>query len=98
MPASLLNLVVALGACFCSSLITGVQAETRTFDWNITWVTANPDGLAVRPTIGINNQWPLPLLNFTRGDQVVVNMYNGVRSQSLGSTQYANTDKLSTAR
>jgi iron transport multicopper oxidase len=28
--------------------------------------------------IGINNEWPIPVLNITKGDRVVVNMYNGV--------------------
>jgi len=59
-------------------LLPSVLADTVTFDWNITWVNANPDGLAERPTIGINGQWPLPVLNITKGDRVVVNMYNGV--------------------
>ncbi|KAM3422713.1 hypothetical protein BST61_g198 [Cercospora zeina] len=59
-----------------------VGAETRTFDWNITWVTRNPDGLHSRPVIGINNEWPLPTLNVTKGDRVVVNMHNQLGNQS----------------
>jgi len=54
-------------------------ADTVTFDWNIGWVTANPDGMAERPVIGINGQWPLPLLNITKGDRVIVNVHNQVR-------------------
>ncbi|KAL9074797.1 MAG: hypothetical protein Q9157_004263 [Trypethelium eluteriae] len=58
------------------------QAATVNYDWNITWVTANPDGVFARPTIGINGQWPLPLLNITKGDQVVVNVNNQLGNQS----------------
>ncbi|KAF2216219.1 hypothetical protein CERZMDRAFT_81369 [Cercospora zeae-maydis SCOH1-5] len=59
-----------------------VGAETRIFDWNITWVTRNPDGLHSRPVIGINNEWPLPALNVTKGDRVIVNMNNQLGNQS----------------
>ena len=55
------------------------SAATVTLDWNITWVRANPDGMAERPVMGINGQWPLPLLNFTKGDQVIANVHNQVR-------------------
>ncbi|KAI9695423.1 MAG: hypothetical protein M1820_008608 [Bogoriella megaspora] len=58
------------------------QAATVTYDWNITWVTANPDGAFDRPTIGINGQWPLPLVNVTKGDRLVVNVNNQLGNQS----------------
>jgi iron transport multicopper oxidase len=53
-----------------------------TYDFNITWVLANPDGAFVRPTIGINNQWPLPIMRVTKGDTVVVNVENGLGNQT----------------
>lgn len=58
------------------------QAATATvnYDFNITWVTRNPDGMMDRPVIGINNEWPIPLLNFTKGDNVIVNVNNQVSS------------------
>lgn len=55
-----------------------VKAATVTYDWNITWVTANPDGMLERPVIGINGQWPLPMLNLTKGDRVIANVHNQV--------------------
>ena len=58
------------------------QAATINYDWNITWVTANPDGVFDRPTIGINGQWPLPLLNITKGDRIVLNVNNQLENQS----------------
>ena len=51
------------------------HAATVTYDFNITWVTANPDGLLNRPLMGINGQWPLPYITATVGDRVVV-MYS----------------------
>lgn len=57
-------------------------AETHFFDWNITWVTANPDGMQPRPVIGINNEWPLPLLNFTKGDRIIANVRNQLGNES----------------
>lgn len=53
-----------------------------TYDFNITWVRANPDGLFERPTIGINGQWPLPVLYATVGDTVIVNVDNQLGNQS----------------
>ena len=62
------------------SIVT--EAATVTYDFNITWVRANPDGLFERPTIGINGQWPLPVMKATIGDQVVVNVDNQLGNQS----------------
>jgi iron transport multicopper oxidase len=70
--------LLAFLACLLTLAIT-TNAETVTLDWNITWVRANPDGMAERPVMGINGQWPLPLLNFTKGDRVIANVHNQVR-------------------
>jgi iron transport multicopper oxidase len=53
-------------------------AKTVTYDFNVTWVFANPDGLADRKVIGVNNTWPLPVIEVDKGDRLVVNMYNGL--------------------
>lgn len=50
-------------------------------DWNITWVTAAPDGFA-RPVIGINGQWPCPTLRADLGDRVIVTVNNQLGNQS----------------
>lgn len=70
-------------------LLTGIlahiitaMAATLNYDWNVTWVTANPDGMMERPVIGINGQWPLPVLNFTRGDRVIAKVHNGLGNES----------------
>ncbi|KAL4897033.1 Cupredoxin [Aspergillus ambiguus] len=54
------------------------QAKTVTYDFNVTWVKANPDGLHERKVVGINGQWPLPIIEVEKGDRLVVNMYNGL--------------------
>ncbi|TKA26649.1 hypothetical protein B0A50_04757 [Salinomyces thailandicus] len=64
------------------SLATSIQGETVTFDWEIGWTRGNPDGQFERPVIGINGQWPLPLLNITKGDRVVVNLDNQLGNES----------------
>lgn len=78
MALSLSNFLVAGLALFVST----TTAETKTYDFNITWVNANPAGLEVRPVIGINNEWPLPLLNFTKGDRIIANVNNQLGNQT----------------
>ncbi|KAH0541524.1 hypothetical protein FGG08_003999 [Glutinoglossum americanum] len=57
-------------------------AATVTYDWSISWVTANPDNALARPVIGINQQWPLPHLIASVGDRVIVNVANQLGNQS----------------
>ncbi|OQE31495.1 hypothetical protein PENSTE_c001G04650 [Penicillium steckii] len=76
MATSLAGLLLRLAALLC--LFQCIQAKTITYDWNVTWVNANPDGLADRKVIGINGQWPLPVVEVDKGDRLVVNMYNGL--------------------
>jgi iron transport multicopper oxidase len=58
------------------------RAATVTYDFNITWTTANPDGAFTRSVIGINNQWPIPTIRVNKGDQLVVNVFNGLGNVS----------------
>jgi len=78
MALSLSNFLVTL----LLLLPNGLLAATVGYDWNITWVQANPDGLAMRPVMGINGQWPLPQLNFTKGDQIVARVTNLLGNES----------------
>jgi iron transport multicopper oxidase len=68
------NPLLTSTALFASS----VAAKTVTLDWNITWVTANPDGLKERPVIGINGEWPMPTVEVDKGDRLVVNVHNSL--------------------
>lgn len=70
-----------LGA-YALSTTTAVLAKTVTYDFNVTWVNANPDGLAERKVVGINHQWPLPVIEVDKGDRLVVNMFNGLGDKS----------------
>ncbi|KAL2130816.1 hypothetical protein VTI74DRAFT_5927 [Chaetomium olivicolor] len=58
------------------------SAATVTYDFNITWVTANPDGMFDRPTIGINGRWPIPTIRVNVGDRLVVNVFNALGNES----------------
>ena len=62
-----------------------VAAKTITYDFDIGWVTANPDGLFDRPTIGINGQWPIPRIEADVGDRIIIHANNqlGNRTTSL---------------
>jgi iron transport multicopper oxidase len=64
------------------SLFTLVRTATVTYDFDIGWVTANPDGAFERPTIGINGEWPIPPIVANVGDQVVVNVLNSLGNQT----------------
>ncbi|KAK1761040.1 iron transport multicopper oxidase fet3 [Echria macrotheca] len=58
------------------------QAAVVKYDFDISWVRANPDGMAERPTIGINGQWPIPRIEANVGDNIVVNVVNSLGNQS----------------
>lgn len=60
-----------------------VSAETVSYNWNIGWILAAPDGYT-RPVIAINGQWPCPEVHVNVGDRLVVNVYNGLGNQSTG--------------
>jgi iron transport multicopper oxidase len=77
-----LSLSNFLYICNTFVLLSVVHAETRTYDFNVGWVTRNPDGLLDRPVIGINGQWPIPRIEATIGDRVVVNVNNQLGNQS----------------
>ncbi|KAJ5946827.1 hypothetical protein N7454_003666 [Penicillium verhagenii] len=74
------GVLARLVALLC--LFQCVQAKTVTYDFNVTWVMANPDGLMERKVVGINNQWPLPPIEVDQGDRLIVNMYNGLGDKS----------------
>ncbi|OMJ23614.1 Iron transport multicopper oxidase fio1 [Smittium culicis] len=57
---------------------TQVLSKTIEVDWDITFVEANPDGLLKRRVIGVNNQFPLPRLEGTVGDTIIVNAKNSL--------------------
>ncbi|RWA14994.1 hypothetical protein EKO27_g81 [Xylaria grammica] len=73
-------LPVALAWALTTLQITA--AAIVTYDFNIGWVTANPDGAFERPTIGINGQWPIPRIEANVGDNVIVHATNQLGNQT----------------
>lgn len=65
------------------ALASLAASKIITFDWSIDWVTAAPDKFS-RRTIGINGQFPLPTMEGTVGDVMVVNVYNNLGDQTTG--------------
>jgi iron transport multicopper oxidase len=76
------TLSVLLGATMLLLLFGWCAAKTVTYDFNVTWVTANPDGMTERKVVGVNGQWPLPVIEVNKGGQLVVNMHNGLGDKS----------------
>lgn len=66
----------------CSLLAPLAVAATVSHDFNITWVTTNPDGAFDRPTIGINGKWPIPRIDANVGDRIIINVNNQLGNQS----------------
>lgn len=60
-----------------------VSAKTVSYDWDVTWVTAAPDGFA-RAVIGVNGKWPCPPINADVGDTVVVTLNNLLGNETTG--------------
>lgn len=77
-----LSLSNFLYLCCGFFLLSFAVAETRTYDFTVEWLYRNPDGLHTRPVIGINGQWPIPRIEATVGDRVVVNLHNNLGNQS----------------
>lgn len=76
-----MNSFTRAAALFAASLGLA-SAATVNYDFNITWVTANPDGAFPRPVIGINNQWPIPHIEANVGDRIIINVNNQLGNQS----------------
>ncbi|KAG0241356.1 multicopper oxidase-domain-containing protein [Mortierella sp. GBAus27b] len=55
---------------------TVAQAAVVTYNWTITYVNANPDGLFERRVVGVNGQYPVPAINVTLNDTLVINVVN----------------------
>ncbi|KAF9162527.1 ferroxidase fet3 [Actinomortierella ambigua] len=71
MTPSLIKRVALLALASVAS-----QAAVVTYNWNITYLNANPDGLSQRRVIGVNGAFPLPAINVTMGDTLVLNVVN----------------------
>jgi iron transport multicopper oxidase len=57
------------------------KGNIRTYNWDITWVNASPDGY-LRPFVGINGQWPCPPITGNIGDTIKINLVNSLGNQT----------------
>ncbi|UPL02713.1 hypothetical protein LCI18_013647 [Fusarium solani-melongenae] len=69
-------------ATMLAASATLATVATLTYDFNIIWVRANPDGAFERTAIGINGQWPIHQIDADVGDRVVINVNNHPGNQS----------------
>ncbi|KAI3332769.1 Cupredoxin [Ustulina deusta] len=72
----------AVASVWALTTLQITAAATVTYDFDIGWVKANPDGAFERPTIGINGQWPIPRIEANIGDNVIVHATNQLGNQS----------------
>ncbi|ORY19189.1 Cupredoxin [Clohesyomyces aquaticus] len=63
--------------------IPSTIAKVVTYNWDISWVHAAPDGFD-RPVIGINGKWPLPKVEADLGDTIVVHATNSLGNETTG--------------
>ncbi|KAM0323902.1 hypothetical protein ACHAQA_008483 [Verticillium albo-atrum] len=70
--------LAGIAALFASAAHSAVLER----DFTVGWVTANPDGAFDRPTIGVNGQWPLPLITATIGDTLLLHVHNDLGNAS----------------
>jgi iron transport multicopper oxidase len=59
-----------------SCLALEISAATITYNWELGFVQANPDGRLTRPVLGINGKFPGPTIAGNIGDKIVVNLNN----------------------
>ncbi|KHO01937.1 Cupredoxin [Metarhizium album ARSEF 1941] len=75
--AGLVRFTIALAAS-----LSLASAATVNFDFNVTWVRANPDAAFERPVIGVNGKWPIPRIECNVGDRLIINVNNQLGNQS----------------
>ncbi|KAK0670928.1 putative precursor of iron transport multicopper oxidase FET3 [Cercophora samala] len=62
------------------------SGSTHVYRFNVSWVMVSPDDPdadedSIKPVIGINGEWPLPLIEVTVGDRVVIHLLNLLENQ-----------------
>lgn len=79
---SFCRLVAAVPAVLVGLFPLLAQAATVESDFHVGWVYANPDGACTRPVVGVNGAWPLPLIEATVGDELVLHVFNELGNAS----------------
>lgn len=60
------------------------DAATKSFEWNIAYTTANPDGKWNRQVIGVNGKWPPPPIELYEGERFVLKINNNLDGVNTG--------------
>jgi iron transport multicopper oxidase len=74
------GILVFLSVALCFALQT--HAETVSYDWNLDWVSVNPDGELSRPAIGINGKWPNQAIEASVGDRIIITLHNQLGNET----------------
>ena len=61
-----------------------ICVSAAVYNWDVTWVLRNPDGLLTRSVIGINGQWPPPAIHANVGEQITVVLTNQLGNETTG--------------
>jgi iron transport multicopper oxidase len=80
---------------FVSFLGSHALAKTVTYNWEVGWVTACPDGFC-RPVIGINGAWPCPTVDADLGDTMVLNVKNRLGNETTSIHGHGKVDNRPT--
>ena len=72
-----LSLITGLTTLLVTTTTTAHAALVEHW-WNITYTTANPDGLYPRTVIGVNGTWPPPPIFVNQRDTLRVHAFNGL--------------------
>lgn len=64
------------------ALACGNRVSAAVYNWDVTWVNRNPDGLLQRPVIGINYQWPVPAIKASVGEQITIHLTNQLGNET----------------
>ena len=67
-----------------SLVLSSILVSAVEYDWNIGWLSENPDGLHQRPVIAINGQWPPPTISAKVGEQITVRLTNRLVNETTG--------------
>jgi len=79
------------------ALASVAKAAIVSYEWNVTWVWASPDGEYYRPVIGINNQWPCPKMEASVNDTIQVVLTNHLGNETTG-LHFHGIEQLNTAQ
>ncbi|KAE8212202.1 hypothetical protein CF327_g4124 [Tilletia walkeri] len=83
MPSSSKIVTVAVAMVASLATVPIANAANVDYDWNVQWVPdVNPNGLQSRRVIGVNGQWPMPVINVNSTDVLSIKVTNQLNDGS----------------